>query len=169
LNGGHCRRRPPDGLVRIGGFSKATARQAPWSKHYDLLEAYARRIADRDREQSLQSLGTRLLAAIREAFSVPDAKGHVPIFYPTGDLLEVLNQDETFKQLNYGKGLGPESLRGLLDTYRDGSGRPISSVRQKGKKQLRGFYREQFVDAWDRYLPPLVTGNSSTSSNPTKG
>jgi hypothetical protein len=137
-------------------------------QHYDLLEAYARRITDRDKEQSLQSIGTRLLAAIREAFSVPDVKGHVPLFYPTADLLEVINQDETFKQLNYGKGLGPESLRGLLDTYRDGSGSPISSVRQRGKKQTRGFYREQFVDAWDRYLPPLP-GNPSTSSNPTEG
>jgi hypothetical protein len=39
------------------------------SQHDNLLEVYARRIADRDKEQSLQSEGTRLLAAIREAFS----------------------------------------------------------------------------------------------------
>ncbi len=135
-------------------------------QHYDLLEAYAKRIADRDQEQSLQSQGTRLLAAIRDAFSVQDEKGQVPLFYPTADLLEVLNQDETFKQLNWGKGLGPESLRGLLDTYRDGSGNPISSVRQRGKKQSRGFYREQFVDAWDRYLPPASVGPPTSPTLP---
>ncbi len=83
--------------------------------HWDLLEHYAFNIDERDKEQLSQSQGVRLLLSMRTAF------GDDIDFFPTDDLLTVLNEDEQWRGSNYGKGLGRVSLANLLSEYNIGA------------------------------------------------
>jgi hypothetical protein len=93
------------------------------------------------------SIGMRLLADIREAFGVDD---HVP----TNDLLARLHDlDEAPWADWYGKPLTARALARLLGPYRI-----VPVKRRLAGTQLRGYFRSDFSDAWDRYVPVPVSG-----------
>jgi hypothetical protein len=99
------------------------------------------------------SIGIRLLADIRDAF---DGLDHLP----TADLLSYLHdlEDAPWSEW-YGKPLSARGLAKLLEPYavfpqlkRDAAG-----------KVVRGYFRVDLDDVWQRYLPARGTDTSVTS------
>lgn len=104
----------------------------------------AKHEAEHDQDRS--SLGIRLLADIRRAFTT---EGNPPALR-TSRLLDILNQDDEMPWAEYTThGLTPRGLQLLLKEY------DISSVTRRfhGNVQARGFTRLQFADSWARYCP----------------
>jgi hypothetical protein len=131
-------------------------------RHLDLLTKYALSLDERDREEATHSI----LTSIREAFDDNDSYIDPIIFMPTTDLLVRLNKNEIWRRYNFGQPLGAETLAKLLSGYRDNLGKPIKAVKKRDKTQVRGYYREQFVDAWARYLPPAPVGPPTSPTLP---
>ena len=84
-----------------------------------------------------------LLAAMRDVFGEQDVLA-------TSTIQTILNveQDLPFGAYNDGKGIKPTQIASLLKRYR---------IKPKGvrigDKTPRGYRREWFSDAWERYLP----------------
>ena len=97
------------------------------------------------------SLGVRLLSAVREAFG-----GELDRL-KTKDLITRLVADEEGPWRAFGKKGDPISPRALAETLRP-FGVESRNVREEG--QAKGYYRASFTDAWTRYLP------SETSQRP---
>lgn len=92
------------------------------------------------------SVGIRLLGDIREAFEGTD---HMA----TGELLERLHDFEDAPWGDwYGKPLTARGLARLLEPYR------VAPVKRRlGGDQHRGYFRSDFTDAWERYVPALTS------------
>ena len=91
------------------------------------------------------SIGVRLLTDVREAF---EARGDDRV--ATADLLECLHAlDDAPWTEWYGKPLTAQGLSKLLKPYRVRS----RTVRLDDGGTAKGYKREQFDDAWKRYLP----------------
>src|SRR5262249_42561957 len=100
------------------------------------------------------SVGMRLLADIQEIFGGRD---HLHI----ADMLRQLHDLEDAPWGDwYGSPLTPRGLAKLLGPYRI-----LPTRRRLGQENRRGYFREDFTDAWNRYVPEL--GTSGTSG--TKG
>lgn len=95
-------------------------------------------------EQDDASLGALLLEAIRVAFAASDRM-------TSADLLAALNADEElpFGGWRDGKGLDSRKLAKLLRPYKV---KP-RTIRVGDDPNHRGYLREQFVDAWERWTP----------------
>jgi len=94
------------------------------------------------REQD-DSLGLRLLSDVRAVF---DASGVERIF--TADLITALQADEEGPWVSERSPLTPRRLADLLHPFE------IASKQVRiGPTSLKGYGREAFVDAWERYLP----------------
>jgi hypothetical protein len=125
----------------------------------EVLLQYAKGLDERDREQEMQSPGVRLLAACRELFPLGS-------FLPTETLLNCLiaRRDEPWYRWNKGEPITADKLAGLLRPYNI---RPVLNKKRTG----RGYYADDFKEAWTRYLAPAYTSespsNSSHSSNPS--
>jgi len=115
--------------------------------HLDLLEQFAFSLDERDRDILSQSIGVKLLHSLRTLFVNKS-------FFPTKDLVDELNQDETWRSQSHGHGLNAESLAKVLSEYK------IRPVKKRDKTQTRGFYRELFAEAWERYLSDPATPSS---------
>lgn len=105
------------------------------------------------------SLGVRLLADVRLAF---DESGDDRL--STRALLDGLNElDEApWGGWDNGKGLAPRSLAGLLRRF----GIRSRSVRFNDETTAKGYLREQFEDAFLRYLPRRKRHNVTTRMAP---
>lgn len=92
-----------------------------------------------------QTLGALLLGAICKAFAGRDR-------ISTADLRNAINADDElpFGGWRDGKGLDPRGLARMLKPY---AVQP-RSVRLPDGSTPKGFLREQFLDAWERWLPP---------------
>jgi hypothetical protein len=100
------------------------------------------------------SIGTRLLADIRDAF---DEQGSDHL--STASLLDLLHDMEDAPWGDwYGKPLSARNLAKLLEPYRV---RPLQR-RIHGQPQ-RGYWRSEFEDAWARYTLTPTPGTSGTS------
>jgi hypothetical protein len=105
-------------------------------------------------EQDDLSTGMRLLADIRDAFDELQ-RDHLP----TATLLDWLHElDEAPWGEWYGKPLSSRGLARLLDSYRV---RPLN--RRLGGRMTRGYFRSEFEDAWQRYVPARRTVASGAS------
>ena len=100
-------------------------------------------------DDTVASHGMRLLADIRDAF---DDLEHLP----TVELLRRLhNLDEAPWADWYGKALTARGLAKLLEPYQVG---PL--LRRLAGDRRRGYFRSDFTDAWNRYVPlqePVTT------------
>jgi Protein of unknown function (DUF3631) len=115
-----------------GGWSERARRAA--------VELSADKRADDD------SIGVRLLADIERVF---DASSEDRI--PTVELLRALHADDEGPWADwYGKPLGARVLSDMLKRF----GIRSRSVRLPDGTTPKGYLREQFEDAWNRYLPP---------------
>ncbi len=122
----------------------------PWP---DLARTACQVMTEREaaNEQDNGSLGIRLLADIRHAFTT---EGNPPALR-TSRLLDILNQDAETPWPEYTvNGLTPRGLQILLKEY------GISSAvrRFHGNVQARGYARLDFADSWARYCPEPVPG-----------
>ena len=97
-------------------------------------------------EQDDLSTGMRLLADIRDAFD------ELPTDHlATASLLDWLHGlDEAPWGEWYGKPLSARGLARLLEPYRV---RPLN--KRLGGRMTRGYFRSEFEDAWQRYVPAL--------------
>ncbi len=98
-----------------------------------------------EKAEASESWGVRLLADVRAALGAQDV-------ISTVDLIEELKADDEAPWGTWGKadtGLTPRALANLLKPY----GIRRKDVRDGGWHG-KGYEREQFVDAWDRYLSP---------------
>jgi hypothetical protein len=103
------------------------------------------------------SIGVRLLAETRAAFGERDRLS-------TEELIGRLCEDEEAPWSTWHKGarMSPRSLSGLLRRFDIGS----RTIRLDGSETAKGYLREQFEDAWRRYLPAHPTDLSVTTSQP---
>lgn len=114
-----------------------------------------------------RSHGTRVLAVARVAFNGSDALA-------TRDLLVAVNGDDElpFGGWRDGKGLAPRGLAQILRPY----GIASRSVRLTDGSTPKGYKREQFEDAWSRYLekapqapqPPQPASQSGAGEDPIR-
>ncbi|HEX4961993.1 MAG TPA: DUF3631 domain-containing protein [Thermoanaerobaculia bacterium] len=120
----------------------------------DTLFAYAASLEERDKREESQSWGVKLLTACREIFeSEKDIS-----FMPTTTLIENLasRTEEIWHRWNRGEGMTPEALAHLLRPYK------IRPTHNKDKTQ-RGYYVNDFSDAFERYLLPLEKPSSPSN------
>jgi hypothetical protein len=103
------------------------------------------------------SIGIRLLADIRDAFDGLDHLG-------TADLLSQLHdlEDAPWSEW-YGKPLSARGLAKLLEPY----GVLPQQRRVAGGEIVRGYFRLDLEDVWQRYLPAGGPGTSGTSVTPS--
>lgn len=94
------------------------------------------------REQD-DSLGLRLLSDVRLVF---DARGVERIF--TTDLIAALQADEEGPWASERSPLTPHRLARLLHPFEI-----VSKQLRIGPASLKGYEREAFIDAWERYVP----------------
>ena len=101
------------------------------------------------------SVGMRLLAEIREGF---DHQGTDHL--TTSALLDWLHGLEEAPWADwYGKPLTARALARLLAPYRV---RPIK--RRLDGAQTRGYFRSEFTDAWQRYVPAVEPATTATTA-----
>ena len=99
-----------------------------------------------DQFDDAESWGVRLLTDIRRAFEDDDR-------LPTSALLLRLKRDDEAPWGSWGKidgGMTPRHLASLLRPY----GIHSRSVRLDDGSTPKGYHRDQFADAWERYLLP---------------
>jgi len=106
-------------------------------------------------EQQAASTGLRLLSDIREVFAGTD---HLS----TAELLSGLHdlEDAPWGEW-YGKPLTARGLAKLLDPYRIGP-----RLRRLDGDRRRGYFRSEFTDVWERYVPAPALVTSVTSVPP---
>jgi hypothetical protein len=126
----------------------------------DTLSEYAASLDERDKRQESQSWGVKLLTACREIFEKEGENS----FVPTSELIEhlVSRSEEIWSRWNHGEGMSPEALGKLLRPYGIRSG-------QNKKRTQRGYFVDDFAEAFARYLAPLEKpSNPSNPSPPSK-
>jgi hypothetical protein len=97
-------------------------------------------------EREDDSLSLRLLTDLRTVFS-ENAVGR----FKTSELIDRLGEIEESPWGDwYGKPISPQALSKLLRPYRI---KTRSVYIHEDGKTARGYQREQFVEAWERYLP----------------
>lgn len=119
----------------LGGNWPALARQA------------ALELSSQGEDVEDDSLSVQVLADIRQVFA---ADGD-PEFCDTATLLARLAdmEERPWAEYRHGKPLNAHALSRLLRPYQI---LPAGKVRQ-GPRTLRGYRRQAFMDAWDRYTP----------------
>jgi hypothetical protein len=136
-------------------FAVADAAEGHWPRTArDIARAFAGRDAASDSQR------VRLLADIRGLFEGKDAplKGREAV--ESGELVDFLVKIETapWAESNRGRPLTMNGLARLLKGFEiePGSDRgPIKPGQFRDGDKKRGYCREWFKDAFDRYLPPL--------------
>ena len=120
------------------------------------LKEYANELDAKDRDAERMSDGVRLLTACREVFD----KGDREFFYTVGLVCELISRvEEPWGVYDHGKPITPETLAKLL--------RPYGIRSERDKKQTgRGYYKFNFREAWERYLPPPPAKTTSSPSTP---
>ncbi|MBV8548783.1 MAG: DUF3631 domain-containing protein [Alphaproteobacteria bacterium] len=111
---------------------------------------------DRDEQESF---GIQILADIREIFS-RELSGK----FKSDTLSDYLRSMEgrPWADWNRGKGMVPTTLANLLKPF----GIKPSTKRFTANDTAKGYERDQFIEAWTRYLPPQETTEPSRRNNP---
>jgi Protein of unknown function (DUF3631) len=136
-----------ESLVAIADFAGP-----PWSRRLrDALEALL--LVD---VEDLTSEHFELMSNLRDVFCPEaDAEGNTALRdeLTTNELCAALNNNEAWRWQEYcrGDGINQYRLSGLLRSFRIRPDR-LSRSNNNGR-QLRGYQRTQFEEAWDRYLP----------------
>ena len=106
-----------------------------------------------------ESLGVRLLWDCRAAFDSKDVDR-----FATRTLIETLCEDEEapWATWHHGSPISPRKLATLLGRYDVHS----RTVRLPGGETPKGYLREQFEDAWERYPAPVPPSLSATTPQP---
>lgn len=115
-------------------------------------------------QRTRPSIGVQLLADIRSVFA---ALGDDKL--ATEQLLKELNdlEESPWNSIRKGEPLDARGLSTRLNKYGIGS-----KAQRHGETVFKGYNRDQFTDAWSRYLPPAppaarVTAVTSAASEPS--
>ena len=117
-------------------------------------------------ERDGQDRSIVLLSALREMFG-DDVRA-----LSTEAIVERLNRDDAlpFGDMRNGQGINARGIAQLLRAYKMGDGAPIRpKVVRIGPATPRGFHRDQFSDAWSRYLPAQHAQHPQHASPDGKG
>ena len=107
------------------------------------------------------TLGIHLLADIRTVMDSQE-KHHPPYKISTSDLLEYLHAMETSPWGNIkGQPIDARFLARMLSKYDI----PTNNTIRIGDRSVKGYQRQHFADAWDRYLPAPALPNSGNTGN----
>lgn len=114
------------------------------------------------------SLGIQLLADIREVFFAPIWEGIFPDpdrqRIATAGLIEALSADPERPWVDWqGRGRGPLSPRDLAKLLKPYGARP-RSIRLPSGETPKGYHRDDFEDAWARYLPERASPGRHTAT-----
>lgn len=124
----------------------------------DILESYA--IGLDKQEEDTMPPDIRLLAACREIL-IQNQTVMATGFVSTKWLLDALLQRDWEPWCQWrGREMTAHALCNLLQPFR------IRPDRDR-KQTMRGFFVQDFQDAWDRYLPPLPPAEASEASKPS--
>jgi hypothetical protein len=106
--------------------------------------------------QEDQSLGTQLLDNIRCIFEEHGDPGRLA----TSTLLPALNEREDWAWgvIDHGRPLTSHRLAAMLKAFG-----PRPTLRREGDSVARGYYRYDFIDAWQRYLPACTPQEAVTT------
>jgi hypothetical protein len=111
-----------------------------------------------------QTIGTRLLADLRDVFATSDGTlfGHAEVLF-TSDILKALTalEEAPWGAWHDGAGIGARDLANLLKPY----GIRPRQVRIGGVT-AKGYRRAELADEWSRYAPGSVSETSETSETP---
>lgn len=111
------------------------------------LEQFAYLLDERDRQEESQTPGVQLLVACKEIF-----KGYK--FLSTDSLIKNLakRDEEPWATWARGKPISPTAVAALLRPY---GIRPDRKQKKEGRKvkTIRGYYSDDFKDAWGGYTP----------------
>jgi hypothetical protein len=134
------------------------------------LEAIALRLAGAKAASEPSDLGIKLLADIRDVFdevSEDRLRTEVLVFNLNA------HGESPWPAWNHGKGLNPYNLGRLLAPFNIRPG----TIRFSDDETAKGYYRDDFTDAWACYLPPpekrhtvtrpINTGENSVSASVT--
>jgi hypothetical protein len=101
-------------------------------------------------EADESSHGARALADIRNVFAERQEDR-----LPSAELVAALNGIETSPWADWSRGrcLTPTTLSRLLRLF----GIAPRNIKIEGGRVLKGYHREQFAEAWERYLPAAIT------------
>jgi putative DNA primase/helicase len=109
-----------------------------------------------NRENESLAKGTQLLSNILEIFHRRNVEK-----LSTAELIKELCAEEELPWSTYNKGtaINPQQVAKILKQYKITS----KNIRTLDKNVLKGFEKEQFEDAWSRYLPQGSFENAATS------
>lgn len=98
-------------------------------------------------ESPTQTIGTELLADIKEVFEIKEVER-----ISTADLIRALCDDDEKAWLTYnrGKSITPRQLANRLKGY----GITSTTLRFRHSGLAKGYEREQFEEVFSRYIPP---------------
>lgn len=143
--------RAQDGAEPLLAIADAAGGDWPKRARASLVSLHGERPDEED------SWGVHLLTDIRAAFEGQDRLS-------TAELLEALKDEEEAPWAAWGKagdGLSPRNLATLLRRYDIRS----RSIRLDSGETPKGFKREQFEDAWTRYLPQSGVLNATLDTS----
>jgi putative DNA primase/helicase len=126
-------------------------------KALNVLQQYAIKLDEADREEDNRDEGLMLLAACREIF----ANRPGAVFMPTELLIAILieRQDWPWHEINRGKPITERGVAMRLKPYGIKPGRPTTD------QTHRGYWKKDFEEAWRRYLAPMP-GDPSIPDDP---
>ncbi|HEY6253209.1 MAG TPA: DUF3631 domain-containing protein [Candidatus Angelobacter sp.] len=104
------------------------------------------------------ALGLQLLSDVHSVFHVKNHPDHLA----TRDILQVLTSLE-FRPWSAWTGKSGRQLGALLHPF----GIHSSSLHYGDKPAFRGFFRKSFLEAWERYLPPLTVCPATDTAEKT--
>jgi Protein of unknown function (DUF3631) len=110
-----------------------------------------------------QTIGTRLLADLRDMFATSNGLfGHADVLF-TSDILKALNalDEAPWGGWHDGEGIGARDLANLLKPY-DIRPRQV----RIGGTTAKGYHRAELADQWSRYAPGSLSETSETSETP---
>ena len=118
-----------------------------------ILISYAERIERKDSKSRSQSNQNRMLASCRDIFDEPGCQ-----FIESSMLVAQLNsiEDERWCGWNDRTGINAHNVAKLLDGY-------DIKPRRNSKGNKRGYYREDFEEAFGRYLSPSLYSPQTVS------
>ena len=119
---------------------------------YDLLKDYAFDLDKRDAHKL--TLSEMLLFAIRDIFYGTEAQ-----YIPSKELLDqlIIREEEPWSTWRKGEPMNQDNLSFQLKQY------GIFPQHSKDKRS-RGYWRADFLESWDRYLPPRGPSSPSEAS-----
>ncbi len=126
-----------------------------------IARAAAMGLSGQDSGTSTRSLGERLLADIYQIFETPGEESMASAAICAK--LSALDE-RPWREIRHGDSINPNKLANLLKAFSITS----RKIRLSSSETANGYFRDDFADAWKRYLAPLpLSGGIQSGTNGT--